>query len=351
MAEERNYKKLVLLAGFSSVGTALLLIVMKFAVWMVSGSSSILASLMDSTIDLGASFINLLALRFAMSPPDKEHRFGHYKAEALASLCQAAFIGGSAFFLVMHGFERLLSPRELYHLDWAIAVSAASIVITLILVSFQSFVCRLTHSEAIGADRYHYLSDLLLNAGVIASLICSQFGYLWADGLFAIMLGLFIFRGSWHIGHTAVSTLLDRSMTQLEHERVLEAVLAVPGVDSIHDLRTRRAGPCYFIQGHLVMDPQLSLHQAHHIATQAELAVRALFPEADITLHMEPDESDTYRDVKFIDNTVCAVDFAAMQQRTQQGDRPKDQPTATAAATTTQQKLDTKQEEDKQDGQ
>ncbi len=319
MALAHNYKKLVLLAGFASVGTALTLILMKFAVWMASGSSSILASLMDSTIDLGASFINLLALRFAISPPDREHRFGHYKAEALASLCQAAFIGGSAFFLVMHGIERLLSPREIYHLDAAIAVSAASIGITILLVSFQTFVCRLTKSEAVGADRYHYLSDVLLNAGVIASLICSKFGYLWADGLFAIILGLYIFKGSVHIGRIAVSTLLDHSMTAAEHNQVLEAIMAVKGIDSIHDLRTRRAGPCCFIQCHLVMDSALSLHEAHHIATLAEDAVRKLFPEADITMHMEPDESATYRDVKFIDHTACHVDLSAMQGKSDPG--------------------------------
>ncbi len=315
MALEQNYKKLVLMAGFASVGTALTLIVMKLIVWVFSGSSSVLASLMDSTIDLGASFINLLALRFAIAPPDKEHRFGHYKAEALASLCQAAFIGGSAFFLVIHGSERLLTPHPIAHVDAAIFVSALAIVITLLLVAFQTVVCRLTQSQAIGADRYHYLSDVLLNAGVIVSLICTRLGYLWADGLFAVLLGLYIFKGSVHIGRTAVSTLLDRSMTSQEHMQVLEAISAVKGVDSIHDLRTRRAGPCYFIQCHLVMSPDISLHQAHHIATEAEEAVRKLFPEADITMHMEPDESDTYRDMQFVDRTVCAVDYTPLKQR------------------------------------
>lgn len=313
MSELVNYKKLVLLAGFASVSTAIILIIMKFSVWMVSGSSSILASLMDSTIDLGASFVNLQALRFALKPADRDHRFGHYKAEALASLCQAAFIGGSAFFLIMHGIERLKSPRELANLDIGVYVSIASIVITFILVSFQAYVYKRTKSEAIGADRYHYLSDVLLNLGVIASLCCSMYGYLWADGLFAILLGLYIFRGALHIGRTAVSTLLDRSMTAAEHEQVLKAILSVNGVSSIHDLRTRRAGPCCFIQCHLVLRSDMPLIDAHRVATAAEDAVRALFPEADIIMHMEPDEDETYRDVKFIDDTVCHVDWNAIK--------------------------------------
>lgn len=314
MSELNHYKKLVLLAGFASVTTALILIAMKFVVWIVSGSSSILASLVDSTLDLGASLVNLQAMRYALKPADREHRFGHYKAEALASLCQAAFIGGSAFFLVAHGFERLNSPHELQYLQEAIVVSGCSIALTLALVSFQAYVVRRTKSQAVGADRYHYLSDLLLNAGVIASLFCSLQGYLWADGLFAVLLGLYIFTGAWGIGSRAVATLLDQSMSAAEHEKVLRAILSVDGVSSVHDLRTRRAGPCCFVQGHLVMRADMPLHEAHVVATRAELAVRELFPEGDITMHMEPDEKETYQNMHFIDDTVCVVDWETVKK-------------------------------------
>lgn len=311
LSEDNRYKKLVLAAGIASVGTALLLIAMKFCVWFLSGSSSILASLMDSTIDLGASFINLLAMRYAIAPPDREHRFGHYKAEALSSLCQAAFIGGSAFFLIMQGIERLRTPKVITHIDAAIYVSIASICITVLLVYFQAFVVRATKSQAVGADRYHYLSDVLLNLGVIGSLLCSRAGYLWADGLFAIVLGLFILKGAVHIGRMAVSTLLDRSMTQAENQQILAAILQVKGIVSLHDLKTRMAGPCCFVQCHLVMDPHIPLREAHNIATQAEDAVRAIYPDADITMHMEPDEADTYREVQFVDDTTCQADLSA----------------------------------------
>ncbi len=313
-----NYKKLVLLAGFASVAVALLLIAMKFVVWIISGSSTILASLVDSSLDLGASLVNLQALRYALRPADREHRFGHYKAEALAALCQAAFIGGSAFFLVIHGFERLNSQHELQYLQEAIVISGCSIVLTLVLVTFQAYVIRQTGSQAVETDRYHYLSDLLLNAGVMISLFCSLQGYLWADGLFAVLLGFYIFTGAWSLGRRAVATLLDQSMSAAEHEKVLRAILAVDGVSSVHDLRTRRAGPCCFIQGHLVMRADMPLHEAHVVATRAELAVRQLFPEGDIIMHMEPDEQETYQNMQFIDDTLCVLDWAKVKQLRQQ---------------------------------
>ena len=193
-----NYRKLVLLAGFASVATAISLILMKAAVWFFSGSSTILASLTDSLIDCCASFINLLALRFALAPADKDHRFGHYKAEALAALTQAAFISGSSILLIVHGFERLQHPEVIGYIDAAIIVTTLSLLITVCLVSFQSYVYKKTSSEAINADRYHYLSDILLNVGVVASLILSRFNFAWADGLFTVILGFYILHSAYY---------------------------------------------------------------------------------------------------------------------------------------------------------
>lgn len=302
-----RYKKLVLLAGTASVVTAILLILMKFIVWLFSGSATILASLTDSLIDLGASFINLLALRYALQPADKQHRFGHYKAEALASLSQAAFICGSALLLIFNGYERLVKPVVIGYIDIAIYVSIASIVLTIVLTVFQGYVCKLTQSEAVAADRFHYLSDVGLNLSVIVSLILTKMGYEWSDGLVTILLGLYIMKSSWHIVQVAVGTLLDKSMSVADNNKIIRSILAVDGIDSFHDLRTRKAGPQHYIQCHIVMDNKISLAQAHDIASEAESNIRRFFPNADIMLHMEPDGVDTYKDITFVDNQFCQV--------------------------------------------
>ena len=302
-----RYKKLVLLAGTASVVTAILLILMKFIVWLFSGSATILASLTDSLIDLGASFINLLALRYALQPADKQHRFGHYKAEALASLSQAAFICGSALLLIFNGYERLIKPVMIGYIDIAIYVSIASIVLTLVLTVFQGYVCKLTQSEAVAADRFHYLSDVGLNLSVIVSLILTKMGYEWSDGLVTILLGLYIMKSSWHIGQVAVGTLLDKSMSVSDNNKIIRSILAVDGIESFHDLRTRKAGPQHYIQCHLVLDNKMSLAHAHDIATEAENNIRRFFPDADIMLHMEPEGVDAYKDITFVDNQFCQV--------------------------------------------
>ncbi len=302
-----RYKKLVLLAGTASVVTAVLLIVMKFVVWLFSGSATILASLTDSLIDLGASFINLLALRYALQPADKQHRFGHYKAEALASLSQAAFICGSALLLIFNGYERLMKPVAIGYIDIAIYVSIASIVLTLMLTMFQGYVCKLTQSEAVAADRFHYLSDVGLNLSVIVSLVLTRMGYEWSDGLVTILLGLYIMKSSWHIGHVAVGTLLDKSMSVEDNNKIIRSILAVDGIDSFHDLRTRKAGPQHYIQCHIVIDHSMPLGQAHDLADEAEHNIRRFFPDADISLHMEPDHNETFKDITFIDSQFCQV--------------------------------------------
>ena len=299
-----RYRRLVMLAGVASVSTAILLIVIKFIVWMFSGSTTILASLTDSLLDLGASFVNLLALRFALAPADKTHRFGHFKAESLASLTQAAFIGGSALLLIVHGYERLMSPVTIAYVDIAIYVSIASIVITLFLTFFQGYVCKITKSEAIAADRFHYISDVGLNLSVIVALVLAQMGYLWADGLITMFLGGYIMISAFHIGQSAINTLLDHSLSVFDNNAIIKAIMQVKGIKSFHDLRTRQAGPQYYIQCHIVIKHDLPLDQAHMLSEQAEDNIRKLFPDADISLHMEPDVAATYEDITFKDELL-----------------------------------------------
>ncbi|MDO5351927.1 MAG: cation diffusion facilitator family transporter [Succinatimonas sp.] len=295
----KKYRSLVMLAGLASVATAVVLITVKAIIWFYSGSTSIFASLTDSMFDALASFINLLALRYSLTPPDNDHRFGHYKSQSLASLAQAAFIGGSAVLLILHGINRFKYPQVVEHVDLAIYVSIIAMVFTLALVLFQSFVFRRTQSEAIGADRFHYLSDIGLNLGVLIALVLSQQGYLWADGLFAAIIGLFILKGAWSIGSHAIDTLLDKSLSATEMLKISQTINSVPGIISVHDLKTHRAGPKVFIQCHVVLKGCMKVCQAHRIVNEVEYKLEKLFSETEITIHMEPDIPETYETVVF----------------------------------------------------
>ena len=283
-----SYSRWVTLAGLASTATAGILILAKLVAWLMTGSSSLLASLTDSLMDISASLINLFALRYSLTPADHDHSFGHGKAESLASLAQAAFITGSALVLVMNGISRLINPEPLKNLDIGLWVTVGSLALTLVLVAFQSLVVQKTQSQAIRADRLHYQSDVLFNIGVLLALGCSWYGWLWADGLFAILLGLFILKGVLEIGYEAVQTLLDRQLPDGERAQIVELVKSVPGVHGIHDLRTRQAGPLRFIQLHMELDDTLPLMRAHDLADQAETLILDKYPGADVIIHMDP---------------------------------------------------------------
>ena len=284
----QHYSRWVTLASTAAVVTATLLILGKLIAWLMTDSSSLLASLTDSFMDVSASIINLLAIRYALAPADEEHRFGHGKAESLAGLIQSAFISGSALLLMMHGISSMLNQVPVVRLEAGIWVSAGSILLTLLLVSFQSLVIRKTNSVAIKADMLHYRSDLLLNAGVLVALVLAGQGWYWADGLFAILIGLFLVWGAVQIGYASVQALLDRQLPEEEQARIMALCCAVEGVHGVHDLRTRQSGPTRFVQLHLELDDQLPLVKAHQIADEAELAVRQSFERMEVIIHMDP---------------------------------------------------------------
>lgn len=284
----REASRLLIMAGVLSVMTAALLIITKLVAWWMSDSVAVLASLVDSVMDSLASLVNLLAIRYALQPPDEEHRFGHGKAEALAGLGQALFIAGSSAFLVSEALGKLLNPRPLEALDVGIWVMLFSIVMTTLLVSFQRYVIRRTHSTAIEADSLHYISDLAVNAGIILALVAAQYGYLWVDGASGLIVAVFILRAAWQIGYEAAQLLLDREIPGDVRAEIHAIVARHPRAMGFHDLRTRQSGRTQFIQLHVDMDQNMSLLEAHALAESIEAGIRERYPMADVIIHEDP---------------------------------------------------------------
>jgi ferrous-iron efflux pump FieF len=289
MRQERHIR-LRLWATNASVGVAVLLVTVKTAAWVATGSVSMLSSLLDSGLDTAASIVNLLAVRHAVTPADREHRFGHGKAEPLAGLGQAAFIAGSAALLLVEVAQRLVSPVIVTHADIGIVVSVVAIAATLGLVRFQGYVVAATGSLAVGADALHYRSDLVLNSAVILSLVlASQFGWHYADPLFGAGIALWILWSAWQIVRQSLTQLMDRELPDEDRARVRALAEAHPEVKSVHDLRTRTAGPTSFIQLHLEMDGRMTLARAHEVSDAVEKDILAAFPQAEVMIHQDPE--------------------------------------------------------------
>ncbi|MCG9729501.1 cation diffusion facilitator family transporter [Shewanella sp. Isolate13] len=288
MNETSQYDFWVKLASRAAVATALTLITIKLAAWMYSGSASMLASLTDSFADALASIVNFIAIRYAIVPADQDHRYGHGKAEPLAALAQSAFILGSAFLLLLHGGERLINPVEVQHATLGVIVSIIAIVLTLALVILQKKALAATSSTVVEADALHYKSDLFLNAAVLLALVLSQYGWWWADGLFALLIALFIGQQAIGLAYRSVQSLLDRELDDETRAKITEIAMLDPQVKGIHDLRTRESGKTMFIQFHLELDGDLSLHQAHKIAVKTSERVREEFVESEVIIHQDP---------------------------------------------------------------
>jgi len=277
-------------ATLFSVAVAVIMVGLKLAAWILTGSVALLSTLIDSTLDGLASLVNFLAIRHALEPADHDHRFGHAKAEPLAGLAQSAFIGGSALFLIGEAAQRLFDPEPVGSPLFGMVVMVIAIVVTLALVLFQRMVVARTGSLAIGADHLHYMGDLMMNGAVIVSLVVSsQFNFALADPLFAIGIALYLIWGAWQIGRRSYDLLMDKEMPDEQRRRIEAICLAQPGIRGVHDLRTRSAGLAEFIQVHVTMDPVITLLEAHHISDRVELALREAFPAADVIIHQDPD--------------------------------------------------------------
>lgn len=288
MNDSSQYDFWVKLASRAAVATALTLIVIKLAAWMYSGSASMLASLTDSFADALASIVNFIAIRYAIVPADQDHRYGHGKAEPLAALAQSAFILGSAFLLFFHGGERLINPVEVKHATLGVIVSVIAIVMTFALVMLQKRALAATSSTVVEADALHYKSDLFLNAAVLLALVLSQYGWWWADGLFAVLIALFIGQQAIGLAYKSVQSLLDRELDDDTRSKITDIAINDPQVRGIHDLRTRESGKTMFIQFHLELDGSLSLDKAHSIAVETSSRIRQEFTDAEVIIHQDP---------------------------------------------------------------
>ena len=289
-AEAAAQIRLKKLATVASVAVATLLIAAKLAAWLLTDSVAVLSSLVDSLLDAAASVVTLFAVRYAVEPADREHRFGHGKAEALAGLGQAAFICGSGALLLIEAVRRFFDPRPVHDEAVGIAAMVFSIVLTLVLVVFQRSVVRRTGSVAIEGDSLHYAGDLALNGSVIVALGAhAMWGWTWLDPLFAVGIVLWLLWNARKVGMASLDMLLDRELPDDERENIRRIALDHPEVRSLHDLRSRRSGAATFIQFHLEMDPDMTLMRAHTIADEVEDAIMAAFPNAEVIIHQDPE--------------------------------------------------------------
>ncbi len=277
-------------ALLASMAVAAGLSVLKLVGFVASGSVAVLASLTDSAMDFVASALTLMAVRYAASPADKEHRYGHGKAEGIAAIGQAGLVAMSAVLVGREAVDRVFSPAPLTHGGWAIAIMTASIVFTVLLIFVQNRAIQRSGSIAVKGDRAHYTADLASNVAVIVGVAASVgLGWGWADPVVGFGVAVWLLWGAWTVAREALDQMMDRELSDIERERIQQIALSDPRIRRINSLRTRSSGPLVHIQFHAELDPTLSLEQAHDILVEAEIRLVDAYPGADVIIHPDPE--------------------------------------------------------------
>lgn len=285
-----EHARLLRLATRASVAVAFTLIVAKGFAWWLSGSVSLLAGLTDSVLDGATSFLNLLAVHYALRPADDDHRYGHGKAEAMAGMAQGLFIAVSALLIGYQAIGRLHDPQPLGQSGVGIAVMLLSLGLTAALLALQYKVIRETGSTAVRADSLHYRSDMLLNGSILCALLLARFGWTELDAWFGLGIAVYILWSAVHIARESSAILMDQELPSDVSEQMLTLARGVPGVLGAHDLRTRMSGSHWFVQLHLELPGSLTLSAAHALCDDVEAAIGKAFPRAEVLVHADPQE-------------------------------------------------------------
>ena len=282
--------KLTTRAALASIAMAIFLVILKsYAAW-ATGSDAMLGSLADTALDLIASIVTLVGVRFAAMPADDDHRFGHGKAEALAALAQVVLISISAIAIAWRAIDRLGGNAQTEGLELGMGVSMVAIAATFGLLAYQRHVIKQTGSVAIETDHAHYQSDLLLNLSVIIALLLDQLlGLRMADPLFGIVIALWLFYGAWRAASRSIDQLMDKEWPAEKRLAFLAAAAEHPELAGLHDCRTRTSGAHDFVQFHVWVPGTWTVEDAHQRMDTVEEALQARFPGTEILIHLDPE--------------------------------------------------------------
>jgi cation diffusion facilitator family transporter len=306
--DPQQRRALVRWASYASVAVALILLAVKGAAYWRTGAVSLLTSLVDAAVDLGAALGTLIGVWYASRPADADHRYGHGKGETLAAFLQSVFLMIAALALEVESIRRLIAPLAVTDIDAGLAIVLASLLTAISLVTFQSYVLRSTDSPAIRADRAHYRADVAVNLGVLLALGVTRIsGWDRADPAFATLIALYMLYNGWNIARLALRSLLDQELSETDRDLIRHIILSQTDVRGVHDLRTRDAGDRVVIEFHLELDGHLSITDGHAITDATEKAVAAAFENADVLAHQEPAGIDDER----LDDVVEAQSLRA----------------------------------------
>ncbi len=283
-----------------ATSVASFLTLLKLVIAITSGSVAVLASAVDSLLDTAISVFNFFAIKKSEEDANNEFQYGKGKIQAIASVIEGTVISVSGLFVIYKAIEKLISNSASSMITASILVMIVSVIATFFLVRYLGAVAKKTDNIVIKADATHYKTDLYSNIAVLLSLlIIAVSGLEWVDGIFGLAIGIYIVYSAYDIIKVGIEILLDRALDGEMVAKIAEIISKQPNTTSYHWLKTRTDGSTNFVEFHLVLKPNMTLHEAHGISDDIEDKIRDLNPKKRwlITPHYDPYDDENINEI------------------------------------------------------
>ncbi len=279
-----------------SITSNSVLVVFKLIVGLAIGSVSVLSEAIHSGIDLVAAMIAYFAVRSSSQPADKDHNYGHGKFENISGFVEAILIFLAAGWIILVAVRKLVYPQPLDLVGWGILVMGLSSFVNMAVSHMLFKVGNETDSIAIKADAWHLRTDVYTSAGVMTGLaliwlielVWTGHHVHWIDPLAAIVVACMIIKAAYELTVQSLGDLLDTSLPAQENSRINALIKKQAGVISFKNLRTRKAGAVRFIEFDILVDPAMSVENAHRLADNITADIKQEMLNAEVTIHIEP---------------------------------------------------------------
>jgi len=290
-------------ATIVSTATASILTIVKLIVGIMSGSVAVLASAIDSILDMGVSIFNYFAIKKSEERPNEQFQYGKGKIQAIAGVIEGTIITLSGVYIIYEAIIKIVQGKSVEYLGVSLGVMIFSVILTWFLVKYLLKVAKETDNIVIKADALHYQTDLLSNGAVILSLLIVYIsGFSWVDALFGMAIGAYIIYSAYEIIEESILILLDRSLDADIVAKIGEIISKHEKVKGYHWLKTRTDGRHNFVEFHLVLTPEMTLEEAHHIAEDIEYEIASLEPNKGwvITPHFDPYDDEHINEIFYM---------------------------------------------------
>lgn len=277
--------------GAGSIAVALVVLGLKYTAYHVTGSVALYSDALESIVNLVTAGAALLAIHYGAQPADKEHPFGHHKAEYLSAVLEGVLIIVAALLILREAYEALIQPRAIERFGAGMALSLLATLCNGMWSAFLIRRGRRLNSPALAADGWHLFSDVLTSVGVLAGLgLAALTGFGILDPLLAVAVAAYILWSGFRIVMASVGGLLDEAASAAIQARIRDAIRrSGDGALEAHDIRTRQAGRVTFIEFHLVVPGSMTVNAAHEICDRLEAALEAEIEGSDVVIHVEPE--------------------------------------------------------------